>query len=136
VSAKNQLPISELREVIERAVAQARENSTPDGRGYEHGDATRLRKWRGRLRRAKKVQAWLEKLDTAEIRLSEFERGALVAVGMIVRLHDQPLIAAEVLREMGLLNADCSALDDYDKQNLRQVRGELQGAVKLRGLGR
>lgn len=68
--------------------------------------------------------------------MKEFNRGALVAIGLVMRLHDQPVIAAEVLREMGLLNADCADLDDYDKENLRPLRRELQGAVKLRGLGR
>lgn len=64
--------------------------------------------------------------------MKEFDRGVLISVGLIAYLHDQPMMAAEVLREMGLLNADCSELDDYDKRNLKLLKGER--AVKLRGL--
>lgn len=67
--------------------------------------------------------------------LDEWERGALMAMSIMLALHDQPVIAADVLNEMGLANADCSSLDDYDKRNLRVLRREPR-AGKLRGLGR
>ncbi|MFH1659999.1 MAG: hypothetical protein ABIG35_11875 [Pseudomonadota bacterium] len=66
--------------------------------------------------------------------MTEFEEGALVAIGLIVATHDEPTIAASVLNGMGLCEADCSAMDDYDKANLAKLQGECHGKVKLRGL--
>ena len=66
--------------------------------------------------------------------MTEFEEGALVAVSLIVATHDQPVVAADVLNALGLHNADCSSLDEYDKVNLRKVQGELRGKIRLRGL--
>jgi hypothetical protein len=43
-------------------------------------------------------------------------------------------MAADVLKEMGLHDADVSDFDEYDKQNLRRVQGELGGHICLRGL--
>jgi hypothetical protein len=64
--------------------------------------------------------------------LSDMEQGALMAVSILVALHDQPGIAADVVNELGLASADCSQLDDYDKQNLMQIQGER--GIRLRGL--
>lgn len=36
----------------------------------------------------------------------------------VVRLHDEPQVAADVLKQAGLANVDCSKLDDYDKESL------------------
>ncbi|HBG30762.1 MAG TPA: hypothetical protein DDW98_09055 [Gammaproteobacteria bacterium] len=67
-------------------------------------------------------------------KLTEFDRGALMAVSVLLGTHDQPTIAADVLGEMGLERADCSDLTEYDKRNLRIVQGER--GIRLRGLGR
>ena len=67
-------------------------------------------------------------------KLGEFEQGALMAVSLMMACHDQPSIAADVLNEMGLNDADCSGLDEYDKTNLRKVQGELGGRIRLKGL--
>lgn len=67
-------------------------------------------------------------------KLTEFERGALMAVSVLMGTHDEPTMASDVLREMGLTSADCSDLAEYDQQNLRRVRGE--HGIRLRGLGR
>lgn len=66
--------------------------------------------------------------------MSELERGMLVAVSILLACHDEPSMAADVLNELGLSNADCSSLDDYDKENLKKVQGEHAGAINLRGL--
>lgn len=91
----------------------------------------------------KKVIQYLQSIESIEVaspskstKLSEFDRGALMAVSLLMATHDQPVIAADVLNAMGLETADCSELDVYDKENLRTVQGELGGHVKLRGLGR
>lgn len=57
-----------------------------------------------------------------------------MAVSILIATHDQVVAGADVLRELGLSNADCSKLDDYDKRNLAKVQGELGGQIKLRGL--
>lgn len=63
-----------------------------------------------------------------------FEQGVLMAASVLVSLHDQPGMAADIVREFGLQEADCSKLDNFDKQNLRQIQGLKNGVIKLRGL--
>lgn len=67
--------------------------------------------------------------------LNEFDHGALMAVATLVRLHDQPGMAADVLINMGLSDADCSGLDEFDKMTLRRLQGERR-TIKMKGLGR
>lgn len=52
-----------------------------------------------------------------------FEVGALVALGLLCALHDQPSMAVDVVREMGLENADvsCAGLSEYDQENLTEL---------------
>lgn len=57
-----------------------------------------------------------------------------MAASVLVALHDQPGMAADVVREFGLHEADCSKLDDFDKRNLRRIQGLKHGNIKLRGL--
>jgi hypothetical protein len=64
----------------------------------------------------------------------EFDHGALTAVSILMACFDEPTIAADVLVQMGLDTADCSGLDDYDKEHLRQLKDA--SGVRLRGLGR
>lgn len=52
---------------------------------------------------------------------TEFEHGVLYAAAQIVRLHDEPQVAADVLKQAGLAQADCSKLDDYDKESFREI---------------
>lgn len=68
--------------------------------------------------------------------MDEWQRGVLTAVSVMLACHDQPVIAADILHEMGMASADCSELEEHDKRNLRRVRGERGGRIKLRGLGR
>lgn len=61
-------PLEELREMVERSVAQAQsEVEFNDGRGYERGDDARRKKWKGRLARYRKVQAWLSTLPHSHV---------------------------------------------------------------------
>jgi len=41
-------------------------------------------------------------------------------------------MAATIIREAGLGQADCSGLDDFDKNHLRKIQGE--SGIALRGL--
>jgi hypothetical protein len=66
--------------------------------------------------------------------MTEYEQGALMAVSILMATHDQPVMAADVLKGMGLHDADVSDFDEYDKQNLRRVQGERGGHICLRGL--
>ncbi len=66
--------------------------------------------------------------------MDDYERGALMAISLIVRMHDVPVVAADVLNGMGLTTIDCSDLDEFDRAPLRKVQGMLGGHIKLRGL--
>lgn len=66
--------------------------------------------------------------------LTEQEQGAMLAISVLIALHDQPGMAADVLVELGLHAADCTELDEYDKQNLKKIQGERGGSIRLRGL--
>ena len=52
---------------------------------------------------------------------TDFEKGVLYASAQVQRLHDEPQVAADVLKQAGLAQSDCSELDDYDKEPLRVV---------------
>lgn len=64
--------------------------------------------------------------------LTDTEQGALMAVSILISIHDQPSMAADVVNELGLAHADCSQLDDFDKQNLKKIQGER--GVRLHGI--
>jgi len=86
---------------------------------------------------ADRVEAEIRRIDGGLVfgkKLSDYEKGALKAVSLMVHIHDCPVIAADVLREMGLQNADCSGLDEFDKKSLSKIYGELSGFIKIRGI--
>jgi hypothetical protein len=72
--------------------------------------------------------------QSAPIQTGDFERGALTVIALIIRCHDAESLAFDILNEMGLNGADCSELDECDKEDLSQLIG-YRGA-KLRGLTR
>lgn len=60
------------------------------------------------------------------MRLTDFEAGYVIACANIVNLHDEPGIAADAIRELGvtwkqITDAD---LSDYDMAALRQIKRE------------
>lgn len=65
-------------------------------------------------------------------RLTKFQHGIFYAAAMVVRLHDEPRVAADVLKEAGLSNSNCSELDEYDKEILRVINQET--GMSLTGL--
>lgn len=67
------------------------------------------------------------------VEVDEFTRGALIAAGLVARLHGSGP-AASILNEMGLWDADVSDLDGFDRDNLAIAQGELYGKINLRGL--
>ncbi len=75
----------------------------------------------------------MRQLGARRIEMTEFQRGALIAIGLVARLQGGGP-ASEVLNEMGLCNADVSGLDDFDRENLARAQGELFGKINLRGL--
>lgn len=62
-----------------------------------------------------------------------WREGVLMAVSVLISTHDQPTMGADVLNELGLRGVDCSALDDFDKRNLRKVQKKRK-SLNLRGL--
>ncbi|HCE7248666.1 TPA: hypothetical protein NHR53_006674 [Pseudomonas aeruginosa] len=53
--------------------------------------------------------------------LTEFQHGVLYTAAQVQRLHDESVVAADLLKQAGLAQADCSELDAYDKESLREV---------------
>ena len=69
----------------------------------------------------------LDGVDAAAIawRFDEqFNEGVLYAASVLIATHDVPTMAATIIREAGLGQADCSGLDDFDKNHLRKIQGE------------
>ena len=63
---------------------------------------------------------------------ASFDDGVIIAAAALVRAHDQPTMAADILRECGLTEHDCSHLEEFDKADLRKInRGE---GLALKGL--
>ncbi|WP_313384805.1 hypothetical protein [Pantoea sp.] len=50
--------------------------------------------------------------------MTEFERGVFYAAYLICELHDEPTVAADVIREAGLETSDISVLDDCEREAL------------------
>lgn len=65
-------------------------------------------------------------------KLTQFEHGIFYSAASIVRLHDEPRVAADLLIHAGLANSDCTELDEYEKEMLREVNNET--GVSLNGL--
>lgn len=65
-------------------------------------------------------------------KLTDFEKGILTACAIIQATHDDPTVAADVIRESGLQDADCSGLDDFDKEYLKIIQE--QERLNLTGL--
>ncbi|AZQ13307.1 hypothetical protein [Shewanella khirikhana] len=62
--------------------------------------------------------------------LTEWQKGVLYAAAWMIEMTDQPGDAAELIISAGLEDADCSSLDDYEKERLREVKK----SVGLKGL--
>lgn len=65
--------------------------------------------------------------------MTPFEEGVLYAAATLHRIHRVPTMAADLIREAGLGKRDCSGLDDFDKEALRQICDE-GGGLQLTGL--
>ncbi|HEK0807598.1 TPA: hypothetical protein SMP81_002171 [Proteus mirabilis] len=65
------------------------------------------------------------------MKLTEFQEGIIYAVVLLQILHDKPTAGADILRESGLDNIDCSNLDDYYKEALKVIN---DNGMSLKGL--
>jgi hypothetical protein len=65
-------------------------------------------------------------------KISEFDQGVLYAAGILACYVGEPTYAADLLKEAGLTDADVSEMDEFDKGNLRSLRGEK--GIALKGL--
>jgi hypothetical protein len=52
---------------------------------------------------------------------TEFQQGVLLAAASLMRSADEPLYAADILREFALQDVNCACLDEMDKQELRRI---------------
>lgn len=73
--------------------------------------------------RAEIMRTCTDCVEVPEKVLTDFEKGILYAAG-IVCSQDMPGVAADILREAGLTEADCTDLDGFDKEQLRLLSGE------------
>lgn len=73
----------------------------------------------------------MSKLKTGH---SDFDQGILFALAMLIRTHDEPTMAADVLRCTDMAKADVSKLDPYDQHPLRKLNGESN--IKLTGFSK
>lgn len=62
----------------------------------------------------------------------EFFDGVIYAACLLTRLYDQPGMSAEILKEAGLNNWDCSKQEEFEKEILRKINKE--NIITLRGL--
>jgi hypothetical protein len=62
----------------------------------------------------------------------DFKHGILYSAAQIINMHDDPVCAADLLRESGYADEDCSFLEEYDKEALRKLIGER--GINLKGL--
>lgn len=69
-----------------------------------------------------------------KVGLTDWEQGVLMAASVLISLHDLCVPAADIVSQLGLATADCSSLDEFDRENLKKIQGDLGGAIKLRGL--
>lgn len=61
-----------------------------------------------------------------------FYEGVIYAACLLIRLHDQPGMASDILKEAGLRTWDCSGLEEFEKEMLRVINKEKD--MCLRGL--
>ena len=56
--------------------------------------------------------------------MNGFDKGVLYAAGLVGKYFDNPTIAAFIVNEAGLQNADLSKVDKFDRENLKSLKGE------------
>jgi len=54
--------------------------------------------------------------------MKKFDEGILFACALMNRLHDEPTIAGDTISESGLKDADCSKMDEFEKEQLRLIQ--------------
>ena len=54
--------------------------------------------------------------------MKQFDEGILFACALMNRLHDEPTIAGDTILECGLKDADCSKMDEFEKEELRLIQ--------------
>jgi len=57
-------------------------------------------------------------------KLTQFEHGYLCAVATLQNIEGSPSLAADILKQAGFSDRDCSELDEVDKAALREVNKE------------
>jgi len=61
-----------------------------------------------------------------------FMDGVFYAVALLNRLHDNPVHAADVLKEAGMETVNCKDFDEFEKEQLRIINNEK--GMQLTGL--
>lgn len=54
--------------------------------------------------------------------MDEFAQGVFYAAAIVTTFCDQPSMAADIIEEAGYLDADCSDLDDTEKDAMRKLQ--------------
>ena len=66
--------------------------------------------------------------------MDEFSKGVFFAASVLVKVHDRPTEAADILNEAGLAQANVSDLDDYEKEAMQELMKQEARRLKLTGL--
>ncbi|EGR4069174.1 hypothetical protein FXE32_17760 [Vibrio cholerae] len=56
--------------------------------------------------------------------MDDFTQGIFYAAAILVTLNDEPTSAADILEQAGHINADCSDLDDAEKEAMRKLQDQ------------
>lgn len=60
----------------------------------------------------------------AKNREKYFIDGVFYAVALLTRLHDEPGMAADILKEAGMETVNCIDFDEFEKKQLRIINNE------------
>ena len=53
--------------------------------------------------------------------MDEFTKGVLMSISVMYSLHRNGVECKDLAKNMGVIGADCSELDDFDKDSLRAL---------------
>lgn len=65
--------------------------------------------------------------------MSEFDKGVFYVAGLLVSFMDNPVYAADVLEQAGLLNADISSLDETEQRAMKTLMKDGNKRINLTG---
>lgn len=65
--------------------------------------------------------------------LNDFQQGVFYAAGLLVEWLDNPVAAADILKEAGLLEADVAELDETEQLAMKKLMEQEPSRAKFTG---